>query len=167
MQVAMNNADAPISITPYQAADAVCIRGILERIGWDERYVRAFEQAAERFARSGDAAVFIARRPAGAAGFIFVEFRAWNRLAQIQGLAVDPASQRKGIASELTARAEAFARGMGARGIYVDTPVDNDRGRRFYEAAGYRTGYVMPRYYGDAQDGVTYQKFFDEKDSAG
>jgi ribosomal protein S18 acetylase RimI-like enzyme len=42
----------------------------------------------------------------------------------------------------------------------VDTPTTNERGRRFYEALGYRQGYLMPRYYEDALDGVTYQKFF-------
>jgi hypothetical protein len=33
-------------------------------------------------------------------------------------------------------------------------------GRKFYEATGYQLGYVMPRYYEDQLDGVTYQKFF-------
>lgn len=94
-------------------------------------------------------------------GFIFVEYHAWNRLAQIQGLAVDPAFYRQGVASALVAHAEAFARQHHARGIYVDTPTTNERGRQFYEALGYQTGYIMPRYYADTLDGVTYQKFFD------
>jgi ribosomal protein S18 acetylase RimI-like enzyme len=160
----LTEAGAALRITPYQPADRSRIRFILERIGWDEPYIRAFEQGAERYAAGDDSAVFIARRDADAVGFIFVEHRAWNRLAQIQGLAVDPARRRQGVASALAAQAEAFARGRGARGIYVDTPVDNDGGRRFYEAAGFRVGYVMPRYYGDALDGVTYQKFFDRAD---
>jgi ribosomal protein S18 acetylase RimI-like enzyme len=149
-----------IHITPFQTADASSVRRILERIGWNERYILAFEQAALRFARDEDAAVFMARRREAAVGFIFVEYHAWNRLAQIQGLAVDPDFHRQGVASALAAQAETFARGRRARGVYVDTPAANERGRRFYEAMGYQTGYIMPRYYDDALDGVTYQKFF-------
>jgi ribosomal protein S18 acetylase RimI-like enzyme len=48
-----------------------------------------------------------------------------------------------------------------ARGIYVDTPTRNSGGRKFYEAAGYQVGYILPRYYEDKLDGITYQKFFD------
>ncbi len=45
--------------------------------------------------------------------------------------------------------------------MYVDTPVTNAAGRALYEALGYREAYVMPRYYGEGVDGVTYQRFFD------
>ncbi|HET9909944.1 MAG TPA: hypothetical protein VFQ23_25070 [Anaerolineales bacterium] len=56
--------------------------------------------------------------------------------------------------------AEQFALAKKARGIYVDTPTLNTGGRSFYEAAGYQLGYIMPRYYEDEMDGVTYQKFW-------
>ena len=94
-------------------------------------------------------------------GFIYVRLHTWNQLTQIEGLAVDVSHQRKGIASELVKKAERFAREKGARGIYVDTPTLNSKGRGFYEAIGYKFGYEMPRYYEDNLDGVTYQKFFD------
>lgn len=94
------------------------------------------------------------------AGFIYIQFHEWNRLAQIQGLAVDPQYQRRGVASMLVERAERFAKERQARGVYVDTPTLNQRGRGFYEALGYSFGYEMPRYYEDGLDGVTYQKFF-------
>ncbi len=154
------NRAAGIQITPYQAEDRSAVRSILAHIGWDERYIVAFEQTAESFARRDDTAVYVARLDTTAVGFLFVQFYDWNRLCQIQGLAVDPASQRHGAASALVAQAEAFARSHDARGIYVDTPTTNAGGRHFYEAAGYQVGYIMPRYYEDALDGVTYQKFF-------
>ena len=69
--------------------------------------------------------------------------------------------RRFGAATALVANAETFARSHGMRGIYVDTPVNNLGGRRFYEALGYDFGYLMPRYYEDLLDGVTYQKFFE------
>jgi ribosomal protein S18 acetylase RimI-like enzyme len=155
------NDPAPLVIAPYRASDQPHIRRILEKIGWDEPYILAFEQSASHFAASDTAAVSMAHAGAEAIGFVFVEIHAWNRLAQIQGLAVDPGFQRRGAAAALVRQAEAFARGRQARGIYVDTPITNEGGRRFYEAIGYRLGYIMPRYYEDGLDGVTYQKFFD------
>src|SRR3712207_4455115 len=91
-------------------------------------------------------------------GFVSVEFREWNRLGQLQGLAVDPALKRRGIASALVRRAEGFVREEG--GLHVDTPVTNEIGRGFYEALGYRQAYVMPEYYGEGLDGVTYLRLF-------
>lgn len=91
-----------------------------------------------------------------------MQYYAWNHLCQIHGLAVDPEVQRQGIASVLVSQAERFARSKGARGIYVDTPTLNTGGRKFYEAIGYQLAYVMPRYYEDELDGVTYQKFFNK-----
>jgi ribosomal protein S18 acetylase RimI-like enzyme len=93
-------------------------------------------------------------------GFVCVEYRAWNRLGQLQGLAVDPAFKRQGIASALVHRGEEFVRAESARGLYVDTPVTNEIGRRFYEALGYWQAYVMPEYYDEGLDGVTYLKLF-------
>lgn len=150
-----------LTIRPYQASDQAAIRAILGAIGWEERYITGIEQAAGALSQRADAVVYCAWRVNAPLGFILVELHGWNRLAQIQGLAVPPAAHRQGVASMLVARAESFAREQNARGIYVDTPVDNERGRRFYEAVGYRAAYVMPRYYDDALDGVTYQKFFD------
>lgn len=151
-----------ISITGYSPAHQPAIRRILERIGWAEQYIAAAERNAEAFAQDPSVyGVFIAADGAAVVGFIYVQFYEWNRLAQIQGLAVDPGSHRQGVASELVKYAERFARERGARGMYVDTPTLNQRGRSFYEAIGYGYGYEMPRYYEDNLDGVTYQKFFD------
>lgn len=150
-----------ISFTDYAQEHQSAIRRILERIGWAEQYIIAAEQNAEIFSRDLTACgVYIAVVESAVVGFIYVQFHEWNRLAQIQGLAVDPQYHRQGIASMLVERAERFAKEKKARGIYVDTPTLNHRGRGFYEAVGYRYGYEMPRYYEDELDGVTYQKFF-------
>ena len=75
-------------------------------------------------------------------------------------MAVNPNFKRQGIASELVRRAERFVEEKTGRGVYVDTPVTNEVARSFYQALGYIVGYVMPDYYDDGLDGVTYLKIF-------
>jgi ribosomal protein S18 acetylase RimI-like enzyme len=150
-----------VLITDYSPRHRAAIRQILERIGWAEQYIVAAEQNAEAFSRNREVyGVYLATVGDSVVGFVYVQFHEWNRLAQIQGLAVDPGYQRQGIAAELVKHAERFGLEKGARGMYVDTPTLNRKGRAFYEAIGYSYGYEMPRYYEDSLDGVTYQKFF-------
>jgi ribosomal protein S18 acetylase RimI-like enzyme len=140
------------------------IRSILTKIGWSEQYFSAMEAAADTFSKDRENyGAYLAVANETAVGYLYVQYYAWNQLCQIQGLAVSPAFQRNGVASALVARAEEFALSKRARGIYVDTPVTNMGGRAFYAAIGYQPGYVMPHYYEDGLDGVTYQKFFNAK----
>ena len=156
-----NTMKSRVSIVDYSNEHRPAIRRILEHIGWAEQYIAASEYNADVFSQNSDIyGAYIAVDGEIAIAFIYVQFHVWNQLAQIQGLAVDPTYQRQGIARALVDKAEAFARVKKARGIYVDTPVSNVKGRSFYEAAGYQCAYIMPRYYEDALDGVTYQKFF-------
>jgi ribosomal protein S18 acetylase RimI-like enzyme len=141
-------------------APPVPVREILVGTGWGERYVAGMAAAADLYAREGSAHVTVAYAGAYPAGFVLCELHEWNGLAQLQGLAVHVDCRRRGIAAELVCRAETFARGAGARGVFVDTPVDNNGGRRFYEALGYDEAYTMPQYYDHGLDGVTYQRFF-------
>jgi ribosomal protein S18 acetylase RimI-like enzyme len=151
-----------VSIVDYSDEHRSAIRRILEPIGWAEQYITASEHNADVFSQNSNIyGVYIAMHRNAVIGFIYVQFHDWNQLAQIQGLAVEPTEQRQGIASALVDKAEVFAQVKKARGIYVDTPVSNAKGRNFYEAVGYKCAYIMPRYYEDALDGVTYQKFFD------
>ena len=153
--------ESTITIFDYSPEHRSSIRTILTKIGWAEQYISAMETAADVFSQDKEIyGVYLAVSNGSAVGYLYVQYYAWNQLCQIQGLAVSPEVQRQGVASALVARAEEFARSKNARGIYVDTPTTNTGGRRFYEAIGYRFGYVMPRYYEDGLDGVTYQKFF-------
>lgn len=90
-------------------------------------------------------------------------FHRWNHLGQIHGLAVQPAYQRRKVASSLVYEAERYVRSQGGRGIYVDTPVTNHVARTFYAALGYHQDYVMSQYYDVGLDGVTYVKFFSDR----
>ena len=156
-----------VAIIDYMPGYQSSIRAILTKIGWAEQYIASAEQNMHNLSLDKENyGVYLAVAGDSAVGFLYVEYYAWNQLSQIQGLAVDPDFQRQGIASALVTRAEEFARSKHARGIYVDTPTKNTRGRKFYEAVGYRLGYIMPRYYEDGLDGVTYQKFFTTQTSS-
>jgi ribosomal protein S18 acetylase RimI-like enzyme len=148
-------------IVVYSPAHRASIRSILTRIGWAEQYIAGMESAVDVFSQDSETyGVYLAVVNGEVIGYLYVQYSAWNQLCQIQGLAVSPDFQRQGAASALVLRAEEFARVKQARGMYVDTPTTNTGGRRFYEALGYQLGYIMPRYYEDQLDGVTYQKFF-------
>ena len=135
------------------------VHEVLAKNGWQEHYIAG--QLAELDVLSDEplpgicGKVCVCEVEECLSGFVCVEYREWNRLGQLQGLAVDPALKRRGIASELVHRGEEFVRAEGGRGLYVDTPVTNEIGRSFYEALGYRQAYVMPEYYDEGLDGVT------------
>ena len=152
----------PVTILDYSSKYQSSIRMILTKIGWAEQYISSAEQNMHHLSQDTENyGVYVAVIGEVVAGFLYVQYYAWNQLCQIQGLAVDPEVQRQGIASALVTRAEDFAKSKNARGLYVDTPTLNTGGRKFYEAIGYEIGYIMPRYYEDKLDGVTYQKFFE------
>jgi len=154
--------ESTVTILDYSSVYQPSIRRILTKIGWAEQYISSAEQNMQNLSQDKEIyGVYLAILGNDAVGFIYVQYYAWNQLCQIHGLAVNPEAQRQGIASALVSRAESFARSKKARGIYADTPTLNTGGRKFYEAIGYQLGYIMPRYYEDELDGVTYQKFFD------
>src|SRR5215207_7100230 len=139
-----------IDIVPYDAVrHRRGVREVLAKNGWEVHYVAG--QLAGLDALSGDpipgtrSKVCVCEVEEHLSGFVCVEYREWNRLGQLQGLAVDPALKRRGIAADLVHRAEEIVRAEGGRGPYVDTPVTNETGRSFYD---------------EGIDGVTYLKLF-------
>ncbi|MDQ4127469.1 MAG: GNAT family N-acetyltransferase [Actinomycetota bacterium] len=147
------------------------IEWVLVGNGWERRYVAgqlaAIDELTTRSRPGVLGAVFVAvtgepENPGQRAvcGFVSVEFREWNRLGQLQGLAVAPGSKRRGVASALVLNAESFVRDLSGRGLYVDTPETNEAAQGFYRAVGYGLAYTMPDYYDDGLDGVTYLKLF-------
>jgi len=151
-----------LSIVRFSPEHRAPIAGLLAAIGWEQRYVDGQLQAIEAFAGdSANAGVWVAFADTTFAGYVTVQFYAWNRLAQLHGLAVDPALRQRGIAARLVAQAEQFVIARGGRGIYVDTPVTNTGARAFYLKQGYRLDYIMTAYYDTDLDGVTYLKLFE------
>jgi ribosomal protein S18 acetylase RimI-like enzyme len=145
---------------PFTTEAAPAITEILREHGWSERQIEGQLEALAALAATGDGLALTAAANGATAGFISLQVHRWNNLAQIHGLAVRRHLLRQGHATALLEAAETFARERQCRGIYVDTPVDNEAGRAFYEARGYAEDYRMTRYYADDLDGVTYVKFF-------
>lgn len=141
-------------------ADQQQLSDLLHSVGWSEAQIKGQVDSIVSFLADVDSAVFISKDGEKITGYATCQLYRWNRLGQVHGLVVDPADRRQGIAAHLIAECEVFLRGKGARGVYVDTPVNNGGGRKFYEAIGYQHAYIMPQYYDAGQDGVTYQKFF-------
>jgi ribosomal protein S18 acetylase RimI-like enzyme len=149
-----------MSLEPFTNDAAPAVSALLQEHGWSEPQIAGQLEALAALARSEDGLTLIATIDGELAGLLSVQIHNWNRLAQIQGLAVRRDLTRRGYATQLLDAGEAFARDRGCRGIYVDTPVDNEAGRAFYTARGYSEDYRMTRYYADDLDGLTYVKFF-------
>lgn len=149
-----------VSLEPFTTDAAQAITELLREHRWSEHQIEGQLEALAALAASAEGLAVTAVVGDTTAGFISMQVHRWNRLAQIHGLAVRRDLLRRGHATALLEAAEAFARDRGCRGIYVDTPVDNEAGRTFYEARGYSEDYRMTRYYADDLDGVTYVKFF-------
>ena len=150
----------PTDLRTYSDPDHKAIAALLRAHGWAEQYVAGQLDAVATLAASENGATLVATVDGSLAGFVSIELHSWNGLAQLQGLAVRPERLRQGVGVRLVEAAESIARERGCRGIYVDTPVNNDRGRAFYVAQGFSEDYRMSRYYSDALGGVTYVKFF-------
>jgi hypothetical protein len=90
------------------------VREILVKNGWEEHYIAG--QLAGLDALAGDplpgtrGEVCVCEVEECLSGFVCVEYREWNRLGQLQGLTVDPALKRWGIASVVVCRVEEFVR---------------------------------------------------------
>lgn len=157
----MSSSPSAVTVRRYAPKDSNDIRTALELVGWAEQFVEGQLSSIQVFATNTEhARVHVAVIAGQVAGFSTVLFEPWNRLGQIHGLVVHPAWRRHGLAATLVHEAETFVREIGGRAIFVDTPIDNDGGRRFYEAMGYVHDYTMTEYYGEGLDGVTYVKFF-------
>ncbi|HEY7175816.1 MAG TPA: GNAT family N-acetyltransferase [Micromonosporaceae bacterium] len=143
-----------------KSAHAAGVSALLGSVGWEQRYIDGQLGAVAQLGSSSDGCVYVCTADGHVTGFVSAVLARWNMLGQIHGLAVDPAARRGGIARAFVTKAEDHLRSLGARGVHVDTPVDNLLGRRFYEAIGFTQDYVMSRYYADDLDGVTYVRFY-------
>jgi ribosomal protein S18 acetylase RimI-like enzyme len=150
-----------VTVEAFTSDAASAIAELLQEHGWSDSQIKGQLEALAALGASEDGLALVAAEAGTPAAFISLQVHRWNRLAQIHGLAVRRELRRRSYATMLLEAAEVFARERECRGIYVDTPVNNEGGRAFYEGRGYHEDYRMTRYYADDLDGVTYVKFFD------
>ena len=76
---------------------------------------------------------------------------------------VDNQWRGQGIATRLVREIEKYMKRKRARGIHVDTPVNNELGRRFYTGLGYQEDCIRTEYYGQGSDAVVYLCLFNKE----
>lgn len=77
----------------------------------------------------------------------FVVARAVADEGEILSIGVDPRSAVRGAGRALMLAAEALARGRGARSMFLEVAVDNERARRLYAGLAYETAGLRRNYY--------------------
>lgn len=149
-----------MELRDLRPGDEAGIGKTLAGAGWTADQIEGQLDALKELCTSEIGFVAVAHDEGSLCGFVSAQLYGWNRLVQIHGLAVASDRRRQGVGAGLVEAAEEFAMERKARGVYVDTPVDNEAARAFYKAIGYSEAYRMPRYYSDEVDGVTFTKFF-------
>lgn len=150
-----------IKLNSLQSYQAKKLYELLKTTGWKENQITGQLIAIKRLVKDKqNGAVIVANSDHLFCGFISAQFYEWNKLGQIHGLAVHPIYKRQGIASKLIKEIENFMNAKSARGIYLDTPTTNTEARKLYSKLGYQEAYVMPEYYDEGNDGITYLKLF-------
>ncbi len=93
--------------------------------------------------RSRKAFVLLATAEEKIVGYILVKFltfswRAYNPIAELTNLSVDPMFRGQGIGTKLVEKAVAIARKRGAKRMSVEGLHDNMRALKFYKSQGFR-----------------------------
>jgi ribosomal protein S18 acetylase RimI-like enzyme len=109
---------------------------------------RSFLQ--ERLSKN-ESVVFLALdHEQGAVGFVqlYPSFtsESMKRLWILNDLFVSPAARKRGVGATLMKEAEAFARKTDAKGLELETAIDNFPAQRLYERCGYRRNLEFHRY---------------------
>ncbi len=92
-------------------------------------------------------------------GFIIAECGR-RGLGHVITIDIVAAARRTGVGSGLMAQAEARVKAAGCKAIYLETAVNNDAARAFYERHGYSVLRTLPRYYSGELDGLLMAKRF-------
>ena len=144
----------------YRTTFASEIAELLKRIGWEDRFVRGQVENLNSSRLDPNTKSLAVLEAGRLIAYVTATLYECNSLARIHGLAVDPDYRRRRLAAGLVTAIEEFTRQRGGRGVYVDTPVDNEPAIKLYESCGFSLDYRMTAYYGDGLDGVTLVKFF-------
>lgn len=106
------------------------------------------QKAVEDACIDPDVSVWVASEGAHPLGFVALKIHSAECLGEIYMLAVDPESQRRGIATALMAHALAWFKAVGMTTVMADTGGDPGHApaRRAYESAGFQP-FPIARYF--------------------
>ncbi len=110
---------------------------------------RATQRAAVELAcTEKEVHVWVASEASEIVGFVALKLHAENRMGEIYMIAVDPAFQRRGIATALTNHSLDWFKDAGMSVVMVETGGDPGHApaRRVYESAGFRL-FPIARYF--------------------
>ncbi len=109
-----------------------------------------------RHIRHADSIVLTAKRAGRLIGFAIMHFG--EATAHLNLLAVDPASQRRGVGRALLGWLEETAVVAGTFLIQLELRASNGKARAFYEARGYRESGRVPGYYQRLEDAIRMER---------
>ena len=89
-------------------------------------------------ALAGYAWVRVARDGGSVVGLAALALEAWNQRARLEHLYVAAGARGQGLGRALVESAMEAARGLGARGVWVETQTSNAGAVGFYERVGFR-----------------------------
>lgn len=103
--------------------------------------------------RRGESIIFLATNAGAAVGFVQLypsfDSLTMRRLWVLNDLFVPPAARRQGVAQALMTRAARFAKQTRAKGLILETAVDNRAAQKLYETLGWKRDTAFYRYYLD------------------
>ncbi len=157
--VANARADAHgIALKPLDRAHAAAVAALEARVmgsdAWSEALVADELGRADRVWWAAYAADPAMPLPADAPLVGYAGSWVVDGDVQVLKVGVDPAFRRRGLARALVARVAADARNLGARTASLEVRASNDGARALYEALGFASLGVRPRYYSDGEDAV-------------
>ncbi|HVY57817.1 MAG TPA: GNAT family N-acetyltransferase [Xanthobacteraceae bacterium] len=156
MRAAIVRHSAPdIRIRPGVTSDLDALVDLEERVFSTDRMSR---RSLRRFLGAESAALLVAERAGGVAGYALVLFRRRSGVARLYSIAVDPGITGRGVGTALLGAAEDAAAARACAVMRLEAHEANARAISRYESAGYRLFGRYVRYYEDGGDALRYEK---------
>lgn len=146
-----------IVVREYLAGDLESIKEILleypSPTGWVWDGNKVEEMISDALREQPDG-VFVSKVHGEMVGVAIVMHREWFNIAYLDYIQVKISHIKKGVGHELIERCIDWASEKGARMIYTETGMDNERAIRFYKRHGFEITGCIPEYYREGLDAV-------------
>jgi ribosomal protein S18 acetylase RimI-like enzyme len=115
-------------------------------------------QSLRHFLASPTAALIVAQKCGGLAGYVLVRYSSRHKVARVYSIAVDPKLKGRGLGGLLLAAADKDARRRRCRVIRLEVRQHNARAIARYEKSGYRLFGRRRDYYDDHATALRFEK---------